>query len=286
MIYRTLTIHDREAAKRLWQACFPEDSDAFTEWYFARRFCPALSAGCFSDNNMLVSVIHGTYMPLYLNGETVPALMVSGVGTAAAHRARGYMHNTMLFLQNEMRKKGIPILFNHPQNPNGYIRLGFCPLTQVIHFSKERAFFADKNENCSVTAFDTDIAFNLYTKIAREYTASVQRDAAAFLLRIEDCLLDGGKGAVLISNGLPFGYALYHGTSEIICDEIACIEEADYKKALKALILKEGGERITAELPPRTGLPGKKELQNIMLAETEILSRFLHEKKRYCFDTY
>lgn len=286
MTVRLLTQHDIPAARRLWHICFPEDSDTFLDWFFTLRCVPELSAGSF-EGGKLLSVMHGTVMPLTCEKKTVPALMVSGVATEPGERGKGHMHRTMLFLREKAAERGIHILFNHPQDPDGYKRLGYRPCTDTLYFEQPCTYFEGSDETkLRRIPFSETSALAVYSRLSKRYTAFSVRDAHAFSLRTQELMADGAKAFLFFADGSPVAYCFCHREEDVtVADEILSLTE--YKSVLAAVCRLTGGARIRAKLPPETELPGEKRVQNIMLADDTVYAAFGYGRELcYSADEY
>lgn len=280
MIYRLLTRKDRPQAQELWELAFKEDADGFARWYFDRRYLPEYSAGCFQGDRLL-SVIHGTPMKLRMKMGWCIALMTSGVATLPGFEGRGLMHTNMLFLREQMQKRGIELLFNHPQRQGAYARLGFRPCSDTLYY--QGVGNSPLPEEYSFAPFQADEALRLYQQVMEGYRGSVYRDKAAFMLKLEEYEQDGVKGVLLLKEGVPMGYALYSGEVCLQTAELLCLRKEAYGPFLCAL----PHSRVKAKLPPDILLPGEIKTQNIMLAGTEAWEAYGYEKGVcYCVEEF
>lgn len=278
MTLRLLKQADIPAAKRLWHICFPEDSEAFIDWFFRFRFPQGLSVGCFEEDRLL-SALYGTLMPLSCMNEAISALMVSGVSTEPRERGKGYMHASMLFLKETAAKRGIHILFNHPQKPDTYKRLGYLPCTDTLYFEQPAAFFTEEAypSLCSVH-FSESVALKLYQSFAAKYSACTIRDKRAFSLRTAELTLDGGEAFLFTRGDEPVAYCFCHREgSTTIADETVSLSA--YGPVLATVCRLTGAANLCAKLPPDTPLPGEKRVQNIMLTGKAIYTAFDYGKK-------
>ena len=213
--------------------------------------------------------------------------MVSGGATEPEERGKGHMHRTMLFLREAAREQGIQVLFNHPQNPDGYKRLGFLPCTDTLYLEQPASYFKPFAKNSMQTgAFSEEAAFAIYRDRAEHYSAFSVRDEAAFSLRIQELSLDGGEALLFYEREAPIAYCLYHREGCVaVCDEI--LSRGDYASVLSAVCRVTGCSGIRAKLPPDTPLPGERRVQNIMLAEPTVYAAFGYGRKIcYSVDEY
>lgn len=273
MNLRLLSPADIPAARRLWHICFPEDSEAFLDWFFVSGRVPELSVGCFGEGRLL-SVMHGSVMPLTCGNKIMPALMVSGVATEPEERGKGLMHRTMLFLKEKAEERNIHVLFNHPKDPNAYKRLGYRPCTDTLYFDQPRAFFKDTEDaTLQSVPFSETGALHIYTEAAGRYNAFSVRDAHAFSRRVWELIPDGAEAFLFTRNGLPAAYCFCRREGDLaVLDEILSLTE--YAPVLSAVCRMSGCTRVQAKLPPDVELPGERRVQNIMLADDAVYAAF------------
>lgn len=278
MNYRPLTEGDRDQAKALWQTCF-DDPPAFVDWFFENRYRPEWSAGAF-DGDRLVSVIHGWPMDLSLGGASFSALMTSGVATLPREWGKGYMHRTMTFLRDQARERGVCALFNHPQRPGAYARLGFRPSTCTRYWQGDETFSAGK-----IVPFSEEEAFSIYRRIAEKYDGFVLRDRDAFHLKMEDYRADGAKGFMLEQGGQAIGYAVCFDKADVFGEEVLSL--GAYGPLLHELSRLANGREVGAKLPPDVEAAGEMRVQNVMLADEDIWAALeTSGAPRFCVDEY
>ena len=273
MMIRLLRAKDRDQAKALWQIAF-DDPQPFLDWYFENRYLPQWSVGAF-EGNELISVIHGTPMALTAGEGTFPALMTSGVATVPWARGRGHMHEAMELLQTYAQSHGIYALFNHPQRPGAYARLGFRPSTFTRYWQGKGTFAPGE-----IVPFSEEAAYQVYSAISNRYSGFVRRDLAAFRLKMAEHASDGAKGFLLAKAGKTVGYCVYFDKDEIYGEEVLSL--AGYGPILHELQRIAGTRPVAAKLPPDVDAPGEIRPQNVMLAP-ESIWQAMHDIPRPCF---
>lgn len=278
MNLRLLQERDREQAIALWRVCFPEDSDGFVEWFFQNRFAPDWAAGLFAGERLL-SVIHGKPMRLLIRGRAEAALMVSGVGTLPECRGQGCMRETMLFLKEKAGERGIRILFNHPQKPGAYRRLGFVNATDTLYWQGQGSYKAGE-----ISAFNEDSAYAVYQRAMVRYSGSVIRSRAEFALKMADYDSDGGRGFMALDKGEPVGYAVYFSNAGVYGEEVLSL--GSYEPILFRLKELAGNLPAKAKLPPDAAAEGEIRPQNVMLAPKSVLDNLRSGAPRFCVDEY
>ena len=275
---RLLTEGDKAQAKALWQTCF-DDPPAFVDWFFTNRYRPEWSAGAF-DGDTLITAIHGLPMTLSLGKDSFSALMTSGVATQPQAWGQGHMHRTMSFLWDYARSKGIRALFNHPQRPGAYARLGFRPSTYTRYWTGAGTYTPGE-----IAPFSEEAAFVIYQQAASQYAGFALRDRNAFHLKMEDYRSDGAKGFLFMEAGRPMGYAVYFEEKGIYGEEVLSLGE--YGPLLRELNQLAQGQQAAAKLPPDVETAGEIRVQNVMLADEDIWAAMTGSGRPwFCVDEY
>lgn len=257
MTPRLLTNADKPLAKALWRETF-SDSDAFVDWFFANRYRPEWSVGLF-EGEKLITAIHGTPMELSLGGGSCRALMTSGVATVPAERGRGHMHEAMRFLQAHAKAQGIEALFNHPQTPGSYARLGFRNSTFTKYWQGGGSPAAGE-----IGPFSEAAAYGIYQRMSARYAGFAMRSPEAFHQKLQDYFTDGAEGFMMYAQGSPVGYCVYYDGDSVYGEEVLSL--SSYGPLLHELRVRAGGRQASAKLPPDAEAEGEVRPQNVMLA--------------------
>lgn len=273
MMLRALQPSDAQKAKVLWQQTF-HDSDSFLDWFFSNRFTPEWSVGLFNGPE-LVSIVHGLPMPLAIQNEVLPALMLSGVATVPAYQKQGHMHACIRYLQQLAHEKGIDALFNCPQNPGTYDSLGFRPFTAYKRWQG-----TGEGVPGIIAPFDEEAAFGVYAGLLDRYTGFALRSRDEFRRKMADYACDGGQGCMLMEQGRAIGYAIYYMGERLQAVEVLSL--GTYAPLLHHLQQLCKGHAIEAKLPPDVPVKGETVPQNVLLASPEVWQK-IHNSKQPCF---
>lgn len=181
-----LTEKERLAVKSMWSEIFFEDSDRFTDYYFAEKMSNNKGYGV-KVNGELVSMMFLTPYPVWIktggadepacaagqNPENVPAqdpenvesgdfvqvtlYYIVGVGTKKEYRHRGYMDRMLKRALRDICEEGHPFTFLMPADPAIYEPYQFRyiydrPVYTVNNSAKLQA--ASYNRKTSVKACD------------------------------------------------------------------------------------------------------------------------------------
>ena len=120
---RYLTREEKGKTKAMYQENFPEDSQAFVDYYYTYKI---------KDNQILVMEEVGIQVMIHLNpyefqvcGEPVRINYVVAVATAASVRRQGKMARVLKRALLDMAKERQPFTFLIPANPRVYQSAGF-----------------------------------------------------------------------------------------------------------------------------------------------------------------
>lgn len=120
-----LTKEERLAVKSMWSEIFYEDSDRFTDYYFAEKMPGNKGYGVKVDGE-LVSMMFLTPYPVWIKTggaedfTQVTLYYIVGVGTRKEYRHRGYMDCMLRRALRDICEEGHPFTFLMPANPAIY----------------------------------------------------------------------------------------------------------------------------------------------------------------------
>ena len=124
---RIIKQSEYDDAKRVWRLCFPDDSDEFIDYYFARRTSPELILGAFSRCGELIGTLHLLPREISFLGHPKRICFVAGVGTVPSMRHKGIASAMFEAAYPLMKKRGFCASILQPFNVGFYERLGYEP---------------------------------------------------------------------------------------------------------------------------------------------------------------
>lgn len=121
---RYLSASERVLSRTLWEEAFPEDSKAFTDYYFAEKI---------KDNQILVleeagridAMLQRNPYTLQVKDERWNVDYLVGVATRKECRHRGYMRKLLGKMMADMKKEHMPFCFLMPADEAIYRPFGF-----------------------------------------------------------------------------------------------------------------------------------------------------------------
>lgn len=121
---RYLNASERALSRNLWEEAFPEDSKAFTDYYFSEKI---------KDNEILVleedgridAMLQRNPYTLQVKNEQWTVDYLVGVATRKTRRHRGYMSRLLEKMMDDMRNEHMPFCFLMPADEAIYRPFGF-----------------------------------------------------------------------------------------------------------------------------------------------------------------
>lgn len=250
MILRKMTPSDRTQAAAMWRVVF-EDSEAFTEWYFANRFRPEHSFGAFDGERMIAMTI-GRATRIRVEGRVRDALLISGVSTFPEYRGQGLMHRLLQMQTEHAKDAGFACCYLYPVAESLYASLGFQngtdTLTVCSDASRTHHVFTLKEGN------RWEDLLTVYNAATETHDGMQLRDEAEMRLVFADYAMDRGQTLIAYAEGRPKGY--------ISCSPCGSAVIALCRSAYEFLLdqaAERMGREIKAVAPIDCGLEGERQ---------------------------
>lgn len=199
---RIIKQSEYDDAKRVWRLCFPDDSDEFIDYYFARRTSPELILGAFSRCGELIGTLHLLPREISFLGHPKRICFVAGVGTVQSMRHKGIASAMFEAAYPLMKKRGFCASILQPFNVGFYERLGYEPFVYAGIGEINTACLLDVPLPC-VVAPDADKMLSIYNAFMRPFTGFALRDKACFENLISEFSLSGSV-TVMTENSYAF----------------------------------------------------------------------------------
>lgn len=182
---RYLKQEEKGKTRAMYEANFPEDSQAFVDYYFSEKT---------KDNQILVMEESGQLqVMIHLNpyvfsicGEPVDVNYVVAVATDEAVRKQGRMAQVMKRALQDMAEAHQPFTFLIPANPRVYVSSGFVfvPSEKYDAYKKQLAEEAGvKDTDLQAAEIKHDVAGQNPAEAERKPAVSQKYDAARMILQ-------------------------------------------------------------------------------------------------------
>ena len=135
---RYLECGEEKKARNLWSAAFPEDSEAFKDYYFEKKAKKSRIL-VKEENGEIFAMLHRNPYLLRLGEQERKLDYIVGVATAPDRRRQGHMRDLLLRALLDARKEGQAFCFLMPAAEAIYSPFGF-------RFIYDQAFLAPEEE--------------------------------------------------------------------------------------------------------------------------------------------
>lgn len=201
-VTRVLTERDMEAARFVWETCFPDDEAAFIDYYFKKRTRPEWIMGAF-EGERLIGTVHMLPQTARFFGLEKPGCFVAGVATLPEERGRGVAENMLEAAFTAMLERGFSYTTLKPFSEKlarYYERFGYETFAYRDEYVLSINDFSGV-EDVSVHEPDACELLAIYTAFAARYNGMRVRSAADFLLLIDEL---STYDSALLSNGKAY----------------------------------------------------------------------------------
>lgn len=238
---------DEAGLRALWKACFPEEEDSFTEYFFTRLYKPDGALVC-AHEGRITAMLHMMPFEISLGGRVLSASYIYGVGTDPAFRNRGLSGELIRRAFGQMHEKNIAVAVLIPQQAwlfDFYRKFGFEPVFAIEKQALSPESISQSTDLPVRRAGSADIARLdlLYTQAMGE-RAHIVRAPSHWEDILQEAELSGG--AVLLADDRA--YAVCPGDGMIA-------ESLGHSDAVRACIsaAAEPGTDVTLFSPARPG---------------------------------
>jgi predicted acetyltransferase len=121
---RYLTQGEKENSRRLYECCFPEDSQKFVDYYYQEK-CRDNEIAVIEENGKIISMVHANPFTVSCCGTQAEVHYIVAVATDPEYRRRGYMRQLMQQVLRDCRNRGEVFSFLMPADPAYYEPLGY-----------------------------------------------------------------------------------------------------------------------------------------------------------------
>lgn len=248
---------DKSAVKELWKICFPEDSQAFVDWYFETRFRPEECLACFDGEKMLAN-LQMVPQALFLRGKIVPSAMIVGAATHPEMRKHGLMkellHESFSIMAQE---NSASILY--PFHFGFYRKMGYAVISERLLGSYPANLIPKEGMISAPNAFikmgtyrvpgpeDVLALSSIHEQFSQRFEGRALRNSLWMRWRYEEACLD--RNYALLDEGYEW-YAFFSIEEDnLIVSEWAYTSQKAQKDVLKALNEQGSFKKIIAPSP-------------------------------------
>lgn len=214
--FSKLTAERVPEMRRLWDYCFPGDSEDFKGWYFDTYYDFNDNFIATLDGKIIASAIAKPAI-LQLGSANVQVNYVQGVNAHPAYRSCNAARQLIDYMHHETAE-AMPIAILKPFNPSYYRSIGY---TNVVY----KRVFKTETQNLRTFAKKIDMdfilmdkidgvdinlllqAYNTHTELCDSYTCY---DEASLNEKIREHLSEDGKILAMMQENTCIGYYTYY----------------------------------------------------------------------------
>lgn len=221
---------DLPQLKKIWRRCFPQDTPAFVDWFFDRRYAPERVIALRQEDRIRAN-LHMIPYNMSVRGQAFASLFIVGAATHPHDRGKGHMGELLRAAFVAMREAGVGLSHLYPFHYDFYRRHGYDVCSARIWYDMPPARLAESawlgsQPLSSVTttaplAADICALSAVYAREMAPYAGYALRQKEDWRVRLED-LATSPEGAVSIGyrDGRPAAYALY----TLCAGSLQCVE--------------------------------------------------------------
>ena len=224
----------KQALIPIWKAAFPNDSDAFVDFYFEKKYRSDNTLLLFKDNKIVSCLQMLPYKMTYYK-HFINTAYISGAATLPDCQNQGLMQTLLAHALGEMKKKGNFLTTLIPQTPrliDFYKKFGYTPcfeyqLTAIN--PNDYPQFPDKIRFKEFELSDTRLAYLLYNRYLIRKNMCIQKSITDFAVMAQVCQNFDGNVYVLLDKGEMVGvcFCAFSNGMVLLKD---CFCAADYRQ--------------------------------------------------------
>ena len=211
---RYLTQGEKENSRRLYECCFPEDSQKFVDYYYQEK-CRDNEITVIEEHGKIISMVQVNPFTVSCCGTQAEVHYIVAVATDPEYRRRGYMRQLMQQVLSDCRKRGEAFSFLMPADSAYYEPLGYRYWNNqyVWELSKEQEILLQ--ERCQTkngaSDYDPEALAQMANRIlANQFDLYILRNASYYeRIEKEQESEDGGVYVWYDAQKTPVGSVFY-----------------------------------------------------------------------------
>ena len=211
-----------DALRRLYISGFPDDSEAYADYFFADKIKEA-EIFVYPNSEEIISAGYIFVKKLRIFNKTAELPFLVAAATLTEHRGQGIFAYVMKKIFSAY--KNCPFIALYPAR-RGYYRRAYG-FTDYNRLPKGPKILNELSESFAFSAFSPLKASKIYGKKAGKYDSCIVREPLDFEKKHREALADGGGAAILtaLKDGRAAGYVFYDCFKNV---SECCIDSADY----------------------------------------------------------
>lgn len=233
MEIRNLRQDEKKNTRALYEEIFPEDSDAFVDYYYEEKIKDNIIYGAEEDGR-LQAMLHLNPYVMSVNGTERETHYIVAVATRKEYRRRGYMAALIKQALRDMYKNGETFTFLMPAAEEIYLPHDFRTVyeQEKSYYKGQEGYEPLKEEECTVLS----AAAEAYLSASCQVYA--KRSEAYYRRLMKECASDGGALMVKKDGGMISDCRIFFPDGEEEKPKIM-VRIVDVRRMLMAVGVKE-----------------------------------------------
>lgn len=245
-----LSNQEKIECRKLWEEAFPEDSQAFVDYYFTEKT---------KDNRILVlrkeaeiaAMLHLNPYRIKVRGQVWYSDYIVGVATRRDKRRKGYMGQLLKHMLREMNEEGMPFCFLMPAAAAIYAPYDFVYIFDQPAWTLrpeyaapgvlERRLLDPAGSWAGNSAYVSSIAEWMNRWLEQRYQVYARRDENYLRRLMKELASENGSFSVLYDGAAVAGYQSEWGTQKseqrLLMCEPQYVRQETQKPAVMARIV-------------------------------------------------
>lgn len=201
MEVRYLKKDEKNRTRDLYELCFPEDSEAFTDYYYTYK-CTDNEIAVIEDGEKICSMIHLNPFRISLYGSVCTVHYIVAVATDPDYRRRGCMRDLMHRVFHDMYRREEPFTFLIPANPDYYYSSGFEYWENQIELKQESDGIWNGQQICAASDRECESMAEYSNRVlSKQFDLFVWKDQEYYKRLIREQESEDGQVVILKNIG-------------------------------------------------------------------------------------
>jgi len=274
----------KQSLMNIWKNAFPNDSDAFVNFYFENKYSEKNTLLFFKKSKIASCLQMLPYKMTYYK-HFINTSYISGAATHSQHRSKGFMSQLLIHALEEMKKRGNVITTLIPQEPwliDFYKRFGYTPCFEYQSTTikpDDYPHFPDEMVFKPLELADLHPAYLLYQNHFMRQNTCIQKSITDFLIMVQACQKFDENVYVLINNGETVGVCFcFLSDGKVILKD--CItKNANYRQYFLSKLIENSSKNGATRWEELNGVMGMARILDVhklltLFAKSNLQAKF------------
>lgn len=236
---------DKDRSRELWAEAFPEDTEAFQEYYYQEKTRDNRIL-CREENGRVISMIHLNPYRVMVKNQIWRSDYIVGVATAKEKRRQGIMRELFQDMLADLYQEGRQFCFLMPADPAIYQPFQFTWIFDQPHWNLKESTGLEK------VAYDVrygsehhpaqELADWMNAWLYSHYEVYTFRDEAYIERLMKELASENGEWTLLYNDSRLVGMECFWGTDKreqrmLLCEDAYMEEEREATPAIMGRIV-------------------------------------------------